>query len=90
MGLPSHGSLTLGHKTYRCTEGRSVAALDFGRGVWPFNTHWTRAAFAAPGGLAGNFGSGWTETSRRSVAALGFGGALPPRRGSLLCLGGLP
>lgn len=83
MGLPISGSLSLGRKTYRCSEGRSFAALDFGRGVWPFNTQWTRAAFAAPGGIAGNFGAGWTEHSHLSENALWFGGELQPLDGPM-------
>lgn len=76
MGLPVRGSMQLGRSVYQCSEGASFAALDFGRGVWPFRTHWTRAAFAAPGGIAGNFGSGWTDHSELSENALWFGGEL--------------
>jgi hypothetical protein len=50
--------------------------MDFGRGVWPLHSHWTRAAFAAPGGIAGNFGAGWTDHSGLSENALWFGGEL--------------
>ncbi len=76
LGLPISGCLQLGHRRYRCQAGQSFAALDFGRGVWPFHTHWTRAAFAAPGGIAGNFGTGWTEASDLRENALWFGGEL--------------
>ena len=58
LGLPCSGSVQLGKQHYSCVTGQSFASLDFGRGVWPLNSHWTRAAFAAPGGIAGNFGSG--------------------------------
>lgn len=76
MGLPVSGDVQLGTTQYRCTRGNSFAALDFGRGVWPLSTHWTRAAFAAPGGIAGNFGSGWTDNTGLSENALWFGGEL--------------
>jgi hypothetical protein len=76
LGLPASGSLQLGRKQYSCAPGQSFAALDFGRGVWPLNSHWQRAAFAAPGGIAGNFGSGWLEHSGLSENALWFGGEL--------------
>lgn len=56
--------------------GHSFAALDFGRGVWPLNSHWTRAAFATVGGIAGNFGAGWTDASGETENALWFGGEL--------------
>lgn len=76
LGLPASGSVQLGKRRYVCTPGQSFAALDFGRGVWPLCSHWTRAAFAAPGGIAGNFGSGWTDYSGLSENALWFGGEL--------------
>ncbi|MCO6057728.1 DUF2804 domain-containing protein [Pseudomonas sp. MOB-449] len=76
LGLPASGSVQLGERQYLCTTGHSFAALDFGRGVWPFHSHWTRAAFSAPGGIAGNFGAGWTDTSGLTENALWFGGRL--------------
>lgn len=76
MGLPVSGDVQLGNTQYRCAPGQSFAALDFGRGVWPLHTHWTRAAFAAPGGIAGNFGAGWTDNTGLSENALWFGGEL--------------
>lgn len=76
MGLPASGSVQLGNRHYSCVAGHSFAAMDFGRGVWPLHSHWTRAAFAAPGGIAGNFGAGWTEHSGLSENALWFGGEL--------------
>ncbi|PAU63954.1 hypothetical protein BZL41_11105 [Pseudomonas sp. PIC25] len=78
LGLPASGSVQLGQKHYDCVAGQSFAALDFGRGVWPLHSHWTRAAFAAPGGIAGNFGSGWNDGSGLSENALWFGGELLP------------
>lgn len=78
VGLPAGGSVQLGQRRYDCTPGQSFAALDFGRGVWPFNSHWQRAVFAAPGGIAGNFGSGWLEYSGLSENTLWFGGSLSP------------
>ncbi|HBO6354002.1 TPA: DUF2804 domain-containing protein, partial [Pseudomonas aeruginosa] len=76
LGLPISGCLQLGRRRYDCQAGQSFAALDFGRGVWPLHTYWTRAAFAAPGGIAGNFGTGWTEASDLRENALWFGGKL--------------
>ncbi|WP_043310784.1 DUF2804 domain-containing protein [Pseudomonas sp. ML96] len=76
LGLPVTGNLQLGRQQYLCSAGQSFAALDFARGVWPLNSHWTRAAFAAPGGIAGNFGDVWTEYSGLSENALWFGGEL--------------
>ncbi|MDH4559199.1 DUF2804 domain-containing protein [Pseudomonas sp. BN417] len=76
MGLPASGGVQLGDRHYDCPTGQSFAALDFGRGVWPWNSHWTRAAFAAPGGIAANFGAGWTDASGLTENALWFGGKL--------------
>ncbi|HEX5841831.1 MAG TPA: DUF2804 domain-containing protein [Pseudomonas sp.] len=76
LGLPCSGSVQLGQQHYHCVNGQSFASLDFGRGVWPLNSHWTRAAFAAPGGIAGNFGAGWTDHSGLSENTLWFGGEL--------------
>lgn len=76
LGLPVTGNLQLGGRQYLCTPGQSFASLDFARGVWPLKSHWTRAAFAAPGGIAGNFGTGWCDYSGLSENALWFGGEL--------------
>lgn len=78
LGLPAAGSLQLGRKQYHCIPGQSFAALDFGRGVWPLNSYWQRAAFAAAGGIAGNFGAGWLDHSGLSENALWFGGEVQP------------
>ncbi|WP_430765409.1 DUF2804 domain-containing protein [Pseudomonas citronellolis] len=83
MGLPFSGSLQLGGETYHAQPGQSFAALDFGRGIWPFRSFWTRAAFAAPGGIAGNFGSGWTDLSEHKENALWFGGELQRLHGEV-------
>nr|WP_241492112.1 DUF2804 domain-containing protein [Pseudomonas sp. TTU2014-080ASC] len=74
LGLPCTGTLQLNSRIYESTAAQSFASLDFGRGVWPLNSHWKRAAFAAPGGIAGNFGSGWTDHSGLSENTLWFGG----------------
>ncbi|WP_339488083.1 DUF2804 domain-containing protein [Pseudomonas sp. EL_65y_Pfl2_R95] len=76
LGLPVSGSVQLGDRLYTCEAGHSFASMDFGRGVWPLNSHWKRAAFAAPGGIAGNFGTHWTDYSGLSENALWFGGEL--------------
>ena len=83
LALPAAGGVQLGEQHHACVPGQSFAALDFGRGVWPLHSHWTRAALVAPGGIAGNFGSGWTDQSSLSENALWFGGALQPLQGSI-------
>ncbi len=76
IGLPASGEVQIGQQSFTCPVGQSFAALDFSRGVWPLHSQWTRATFAAPGGLAGNFGAGWSEASGLSENALWFGGKL--------------
>ncbi len=76
VGLPASGQVQLGQQLFQCTLGQSFAALDFSRGVWPLNSQWTRATFAAPGGLAGNFGAGWAAPGEPNENALWFGGKL--------------
>lgn len=76
LALPCSGSVQLGKQQYNCVSGQSFASMDFGRGVWPLNSHWTRAVFAAPGGIAANFGAGWTDYSGLSENTLWFGGEL--------------
>ncbi len=76
LGLPASGSVQLGNRHFDCQAGQSFAALDFGRGVWPLHSQWTRAAFATSGGIAGNFGAGWTDASGLTENALWFGGEL--------------
>ncbi|WXL27548.1 DUF2804 domain-containing protein [Ectopseudomonas mendocina] len=74
LGLPCTGSIQLNGRLHESAGTQSYASLDFGRGVWPFQSQWTRAAFAAPGGIAGNFGTGWTDHSGLSENTLWFGG----------------
>ena len=76
LGLPVSGSVQLGGRQYSCVAGQSFASLDFARGIWPLRSHWTRAAFASAGGIAGNFGAGWSDYSGLSENALWFGGEL--------------
>jgi hypothetical protein len=85
LGLPARGSVQLGDQQYPCTPGQSFAALDFGRGIWPLHSRWTHAAFSAPGGIAGSFGSGWAEHCGLNENALWFGGELLPMN-STVCI----
>ncbi|MCJ8168827.1 DUF2804 domain-containing protein [Atopomonas sediminilitoris] len=76
IGLPVHGELSLGSQHFHAQAQDSFVALDFGRGIWPYHSQWIRAAFAGPGGIAGNFGQGWTEGSGLSENALWIGSVL--------------
>lgn len=76
VGLPLQGSLSLGSQHFQSSHSLSFAALDFSRGIWPYRSHWLRAAFAGPGGVAANFGSGWTDGSGLNENAIWLGGQM--------------
>ena len=57
LALPAAGGVQLGERHHDCVPGQSFAALDFGRGVWPLHSHWTRAALVAPGVVLNKDGS---------------------------------
>ncbi len=58
------GYIKCGEKTYRFDPGQAQASLDFGRGVWPYDTRWNWATCSGKSGedvIGFNFGSGWTD-----------------------------
>lgn len=62
--LPVEGKIMLNSKTYIFNKNDSFAALDFGRGIWPFNIMWNWAT--ASGKQSGknigfNLGAKWTD-----------------------------
>lgn len=62
--IPAHGIVTVGNKTTNFVPERSFAWLDFGRGIWPYESawNWTIAGGISDGRRVGfNFGSGWTD-----------------------------
>ena len=38
--MPAKGSLTIGDKSYSFEPETSYALMDWGRGIWPYKTHW--------------------------------------------------
>ncbi|MFX1517169.1 MAG: DUF2804 domain-containing protein [Promethearchaeota archaeon] len=38
--MPAEGSITIGDKTYIFDPDSSFALMDWGRGIWPYRTHW--------------------------------------------------
>jgi hypothetical protein len=38
--MPAEGSLTIGDKLYSFEPETSYALMDWGRGIWPYKTHW--------------------------------------------------
>ncbi|HDP35416.1 MAG TPA: DUF2804 domain-containing protein [Candidatus Hydrogenedentes bacterium] len=62
--LPATGTLVWGNEKLVFAPGASFACLDFGRGVWPYNTAWNWAAFSGYSGadvIGINMGAKWTD-----------------------------
>ena len=38
--MPAEGSLTIGDKSYSFEPETSYGLMDWGRGIWPYKTHW--------------------------------------------------
>ena len=38
--MPAEGSLKIGEKSYSFNPETSYALMDWGRGIWPYKTHW--------------------------------------------------
>ena len=62
--LPASGFVQIGNERYEFEPGNSWAVLDYGRGVWRYNTFWNWGAASGPqnGHTIGlNIGGGWTD-----------------------------
>ncbi len=60
--LPTEGFIEIGQQRHEVKDG--FACLDFGRGIWPFNSfwNWANASGKSNGHIVGlNFGAGWTD-----------------------------
>ena len=83
VGRPAEGSITWGDRSYVLAEGTSWATLDFGRGKWPYRTHWNWGAGAGlvstPTGdvaVGVQLGGKWTDGTGMTENALCVGGRL--------------
>ncbi|TFG00539.1 MAG: DUF2804 domain-containing protein [Promethearchaeota archaeon] len=38
--MPADGSIKIGNEKYTFTPDRSFGLMDWGRGIWPYKTHW--------------------------------------------------
>ncbi len=77
--LPAKGRVELGERRYDFPAGASFGVLDWGRGVWPYQSTWYWAS--ASGTLDGvpfgfNLGYGFGDTSAATENALFYGGRL--------------
>lgn len=62
--LAAEGVVEVGGDTYKLIPGKAFACLDFGRGVWPYETKWNWASTSSWQGkrLVGlNLGGKWTD-----------------------------
>jgi hypothetical protein len=71
--LPVSGTMSIGDQTIVVRPEESAAWLDFGRGIWPYRSHWnwTIGTSVAGGRRVGfNLGSGWTDGTGMTENAL--------------------
>ena len=62
--LPATGVVTWGDREYRFEGGTSYGVLDYGRGIWPYQTSWNWAVFSGRSGedtVGINMGAKWTD-----------------------------
>jgi Protein of unknown function (DUF2804) len=84
VGRPADGTITWGDRSYVLAgDGTSWATLDYGRGKWPYRTHWNwgagsgvvaTAAREVPVGV--QLGGKWTDGTGMTENALCVGGRL--------------
>ncbi|MUT68292.1 DUF2804 family protein [Paenibacillus sp. NEAU-GSW1] len=62
--LPASGNVAWGNRAYTFSVSDSYGCLDFGRGIWPYQStwNWAAASGSSEGRLIGlNFGGQWTD-----------------------------
>lgn len=77
--LPAQGEIRLNNETLAFTGDNAFACLDYGRGVWPYNTiwNWGAASGHTRGHLVGlNLGGKWTDGTGMTENALCVDGRL--------------
>src|SRR5215470_3054862 len=78
--LPARGSIAWGSRRVRVTPNVAVGQLDWGRGVWPYRSHWLWAS--ATGFLIGgrkfglNLGAGFSDSGSEMENAIFVQGRL--------------
>ncbi len=61
--LPAKGSIRIGNKEYIFDKQDTLGSLDYGRGIWPYNSFWNWASCSGYSNgkrLGFNLGGGWT------------------------------
>lgn len=78
--LPTEGTLTWGEQTIEFSRKDTFACLDFGRGMWPFESFWNWSSFSTrlPDGrtVGVNLGAGWTDGTGMNENGLCIDGRL--------------
>ncbi|WP_051514941.1 DUF2804 domain-containing protein [Fervidicella metallireducens] len=78
--LSSNGTINLGGENIIFEPDNSFASMDFGRGIWPYNTFWTWCSASGKlekGEKVGfNLGAGWTDNTGLNENALFIGNKL--------------
>ena len=62
--LPASGKILIGNREFLFDQKESYACLDFGRGIWKYESKWNWASFAGKSGehtIGVNLGGQWTD-----------------------------
>jgi len=78
--LTTEGTLQWGEDVVKFQPEDSYACLDFGRGIWPFESFWNWSSFSSrlPDGrsVGVNLGAGWTDGTGMNENAICLDGVL--------------
>lgn len=77
--LPASGELRIGNKVVSYNNQNSFACLDFGRGIWKYESEWNWASFAGKSGehtIGVNLGGKWTDGTGNTENGLILDGRL--------------
>lgn len=78
--LPARGAIAWGHRTINAAPDCALGQLDWGRGVWPYRSHWIWASangFLGDGRVLGlNLGGGFGDLSCATENAIFIDGRL--------------
>ncbi len=77
--IPTEGTVTWDNKTYICNENESFGCLDYGRGIWRYQSkwNWASASGVVHGKLIGlNFGGQWTDGTGQNENGIMIDGKL--------------
>ena len=62
--MPTEGTVKWGDEIFQFKKEEAFSVLDFGRGIWPYQSSWNWAAFSGRSGkdiIGLNMGSKWTD-----------------------------